>query len=209
MISKILFIGAHGDDVELMAAGTLLKFSQLGSDIYYCSFSFSKKSIPEGFSVDSTEKEANMSTDILNIPRDNVFRFEYPTRHFLDSRQSILEDLILLRNKVNPDLVVTHNTEDIHQDHKVISEETYRAFKQSSTIWGYESLKNDRMFNNNIYVKLSSENIDMKIKAISQFKTQLVKEPKLIEAVKILAVYRGLQVNAGYAECFEAIRIIT
>jgi hypothetical protein len=54
---------------------------------------------------------------------------------------------------------------------------------------------------------LSSQFINKKIEAISQYKSQIIKYDNR-DAIKGLASLRGLQVNNEYAECFEVMRII-
>jgi LmbE family N-acetylglucosaminyl deacetylase len=207
MINKILILGAHTDDAEMMCGGTIDKFIDAKRELYYATFSFADKSLPKGFPEGTTKIEVNKSTTALGIPLDNLLLFDYEVRLFPTHRQEILEDLIKLRKRINPDLVITHNSNDTHQDHKVISEETFRAFKQTSSIWGYESFKNNRMFNNDLYVKLNQTHIDKKMEAISKYKSQIIKYDNS-DATMGLAKYRGAQVNCEYAECFEVMRII-
>ena len=49
MIERILVIGAHTDDVEMMCGGTIAKFIDVKRELYYATFSFADKSLPEGF----------------------------------------------------------------------------------------------------------------------------------------------------------------
>jgi len=207
MFDRILVIGAHTDDIETMCGGTILKFLEEGCDIYYTTFSYADKSLPEGFPGGTTRDEVVRATEVLGIPRLNLILFDYEVRVFPDYRQEILEDLVLLRKGIKPDLVITHNTNDTHQDHKVVSDESYRAFKQFSSIWGYESFKNNRVFDTDLYVKLEEKHIFKKNQAIEEYKSQLIKYDNR-DAIKGLSQFRGTQVNHSYAECFEAMRII-
>lgn len=208
MIKKILVIGAHTDDVEMMCGGTIAKFIDVNRELYYATFSFADKSLPEGFPEGTTRIEVVKATTVLGIPLDNLLLFDYEVRLFPTHRQEILEDLIKLRKTINPDLVITHNSNDTHQDHKTISEETFRAFKQTSSIWGYESFKNDKVFNNDLYVKLNQTYMDKKMEAISKYKSQIIKYDNT-DATMGLAKYRGGQISCEYAECFQVMRIIT
>lgn len=207
MYNKALFLGAHTDDIEVMCGGIIARFVAEKREVYYATFSFADKSLPEGFPEGTTRVEVIKSTNVLGIPDLNLNLYDYVVRDFPRYRQEILEDLVKLRKEINPDLVITHNSNDTHQDHKVISEETFRAFKQSASIWGYESFKNNRVFNNDLYVKLQRVHIEKKIQAISKYKSQIIKYDNR-ESVKGLAQYRGAQVTCEYAECFEVMRII-
>jgi len=208
MLKRVLVIGAHTDDVEMMCGGTIAKFLDCEREVHYATFSFADKSLPEGFPEGTTRDEVVEAAKILGIPMLNLNLFDYEVRIFPNFRQEILEDLIRLRKEINPDLVITHNANDTHQDHKVISEESFRAFKQTASIWGYESFKNNRSFDNDLYVKLNQIHMDKKIEAISEYKSQIIKYDNKLSIIA-LANYRGAQVNHKYAECFEVMRIIT
>jgi len=208
MVSTVLVIGAHTDDIEMMCGGTIAKFINFEREIHYATFSFADKSLPKGFPEGTTKTEVSLATSVLDIPILNLNLYDYEVRALPEHRQEILEDLVRLRKEINPDLVITHNSNDTHQDHKTVSEETFRAFKQTSSIWGYESFKNNRVFNNDLYVKLNLIHIDKKIQAISKYQSQIVKYDNR-DAIEALARFRGSQISSEYAECFEVMRIIT
>jgi len=113
----------------------------------------------------------------------------------------------MMKQEIQPNLVITHNSYDTHQDHKTISEETFRAFKQTATIWGYESFKNNRLTKNDLHIALNKKHVDQKIEAISQYESQIIKYDNR-DAVRALALFRGAQIHHEYAECFEVMRVI-
>lgn len=207
MSIKVLAIGAHTDDIELMCGGTIAKFIENNCHVYYTTFSFADKSLTEEFSPGVTKKEVYEASTILGVSPLNVTLFNYDVRDFPKFRQDILENLIELRDKIEPNFILTHNTNDTHQDHKIIAEETYRAFKQTASIWGYESFHNNRTFNNTLYVKLTKRHIDIKLDAISKFKSQIIKYDTR-DIIKSLSMVRGAQVRSDYAECFEVMRML-
>lgn len=207
MPERVLVIGAHTDDVESMCGGSIARFIDRGKEVHYASFSFADKSLTMEFGEGTTRKEVVEATDVLGIHFLDMNLYDYEVRVFPKYRQEILEDLVRLRKELNPYLVITHNSNDTHQDHKVISDETYRAFKKTSTIWGYESFYNNRMFKNDIYVKLHEKHINKKLLAMSKYESQLVKYDNR-DGIIGLATFRGAQIECKYAECFEAMRII-
>jgi len=97
------------------------------------------------------------------------------------------------------------NSNDIHQDHKVIYEEGLRAFKHSSML-GYELPWNSLQFTSNFHVKLSKDDMTTKWKAISAYRSQEVRAYKSEAFFEGLARVRGLQVGTEFAEAFELIR---
>lgn len=206
-METVLAIGAHTDDLEIMCGGTLHRFALEKKNVFYAVFSCADRSLPEGFEPGTTLQEASEATKVLGIKPTNLMFYDYDVRTFPTYRQEILEDLIALKKVVKPDLVITHNSNDTHQDHQTVSREVFRAFKQYSSIWGFESFKNNRVFTNDLYVPLTGEHMEKKLEAISKYESQLVKCDNK-DALMGLAKYRGAQINTPYAECFEVMRTI-
>lgn len=85
--------------------------------------------------------------------------------------------------------------------------EAKRAFK-GTTILGYEFIWNNFQFASQCFIELEETNIEHKVTAMEQYKSQskrLYAKDKLIRGV---ANYRGLQAQVEYAEAFEVIRWI-
>lgn len=90
-------------------------------------------------------------------------------------RQEILEELIKIRKREKYDLVFIPSLHDIHQDHTTIAQEGLRAFK-NTTILGYELIWNNLTFNTQCFVRLSRENIDAKICALKEYRSQGIRD---------------------------------
>ena len=123
------------------------------------------------------------------------------------SRQEVLEELVALRRKIDPDVVFLPSSEDLHQDHQTVYNEGLRAFKDI-TLWGYELPWNTITFPTRGFVTLEERHIQKKWEALQEYKTQFVlKRPYFsLDYVKGLARVAGTQVKAEYAEAFDAIR---
>lgn len=132
---------------------------------------------------------------------------EYPQRIFDRHRQEILQELIEMRERVNPDIVLIPSTSDTHQDHQVVTQEAFRAFKTCS-ILGYEAPWNNVQFKTDMFVALDERHIQKKIKAIQCYFTQCRKHYFSPEYIRSLATVRGVQIAKPYAESFEVIRWI-
>ncbi len=212
MFERILAIGAHPDDVEFGAGGVISKFIEQGKDVFYIAFSPCKKSIPKGYPKDILKFEMAAAAKALGIEEKNVSLLDYEVRMFPRFRQEILEDLIKINRDLSPDLVLTPSPNDIHQDHRTISIESFRAFKRTSSIWGYEIPWNTRNLVRTTYVLLHKRHLDVKIDALSRYKSQIdrlqLKELSLEEMVRITARTIGFQVGLVYAEAFNAVRTI-
>jgi hypothetical protein len=59
-----------------------------------------------------------------------------------------------------------------------------------------------------LFIELSKESVDTKVKAINAYKTQKSRMFFSNDIVGDLARVRGKQIGREYAECFEVIRMI-
>lgn len=194
---KILCVGSHPDDIELGCAGMITKMK--AEAFGYVATLNSQRFISLGM-----KKELKEAWQILGIKQTSLAQ-EHQGRNF--DRQKILDDLILLRNKIKPDLVITHGANEIHQDHRVLYEESVRAFKHSS-ILGYTFPWNELSNNYQYYCTLSAHEVDNKIKALACYRTQKHRPYFNEDYQRSLLINNGLRVNKPFAEAFELIRWI-
>lgn len=193
-----LFIGAHTDDIESGCGGFMQRFENK----YCVVFSPAIQSIPKEFSQDATRKEQEAS---WQLSQSIGQLYELPVREFDKHRQDILELLVKVEKELMPDIVFTHASSDIHQDHQVVYNETVRAFKDTS-ILGYCGIDCE-IKKVNYFVKLSKYELDEKLKYMSCFESQLAKKD-FLKMIKLNAEYFGLLLNTNYVEPYEMIRWI-
>ena len=155
-MNTVLVLSPHPDDGWLSSGATIARFLEEKKEVYYAIFSWTD----QGF----TWQEIQNALDRLGIKRSNVYMFDYKVRNFPEQRQQILEDLIKLREKLDPDLILCHSFKDRHEDHEVVAKEAFRAFKEQS-IWGYELPWNMRDFKSDIFVSLTRKQMEKKISA--------------------------------------------
>lgn len=201
---KILILSSHVDDSEFGCGGAISKFIEQGSEVVCIAFSPAKESIV-GPDKDITTREFIKAMGVLGIKDYHILTF--PVRKFPIYRQTILNTILSYKKRYNPDLVLTHSTFDIHQDHEVICQETIRAFKHTSLL-GYELPWNNLTFNNQCFIDISEKNLAYKIAAIACYKSQKDRPYANPEYTEALATTRGTQINKRYAEVFEVIRWI-
>lgn len=207
-INKILVLAPHTDDAELGCGGTLARMTEEGVDIYIAAFSTARASVPEGSDPDILRKEFIKSMEILGVSEDHYFIYDYQVRKLNYSRQEVLEEMIKLRNEIQPDMVLLPSGNDLHQDHEVVHNEGLRAFK-GNTIWGYELPWNHVTFNTQAFVTLERKHIEKKWEMMSIYESQFQKQRDYFteEFIYGLAKVRGVQVTEEYAEAFEVIRL--
>jgi N-acetylglucosamine malate deacetylase 1 len=203
--NKVLVLAPHTDDGELGCGGSIAKMIKEGKEVYYVAFSICTRSLPPELAPDTLAIEVKKATAILGIKPDHLILFDFDVRRFKEFRQDILEEMVKIKAKVNPDLVFVPSPTDIHQDHQVISEEGLRAFKNTS-ILGYELPWNNIAFNTRCFMKLEEEDIQTKLKALIEYKSQAHRTYLNEEFIRGLATTRGVQISTKYAEAFEMIR---
>ncbi len=206
-IKKVLILAPHPDDAEFGLGGTLVKLLEMGADIHLVVFSLCEKSTPKGFEKGIIEKELMQSCRFLGIKTENLRIFDYSVRDFPAHRQEILEQMIEIREQLDPDLVFVPCSSDIHQDHNTIYNEGLRAFKNFNML-GYEMPWNNFGFKSYVFVNLTGEQIRKKIDSLEIYKSQASRPYSSKGFVESLAKVRAVQIGKQYAESFELIRFI-
>ena len=207
MNERVLVLSPHTDDGELGCGGTISKFVEMGKEVKLIAFSTAEKSLPEGFEADSTEKEMFKACEILGLKKENITVLDFEVRIFSKFRQEILDSLIKIRNDFNPQIVMIPSQNDTHQDHELVTREALRAFKKTSfSIYGYEQPWNCFTFDTIGFVPLEEKDIEKKIEAVQQYKSQFKKEYMMPDFIRGLARTRAINIGKEYAEAFEVIR---
>jgi N-acetylglucosamine malate deacetylase 1 len=189
---NVVVLAPHTDDEALGCGGTIAKLIERGYDVYVYAFSIGLANM----------NEYRNCVRVLGA-KDRSFHFQ--SREFNFRRQAILDALVGIKQDLEPRMVFTPNSKDVHQDHHTIYEETLRAFKHT-TIYGYELPWNSFGFDNSMYSVLSPEHISVKMRALKEYESQERKIYFQEENILSLARVRGMQANTEYAEAFEVIR---
>jgi LmbE family N-acetylglucosaminyl deacetylase len=204
----VLVLAPHTDDAELGCGGTIARLLREGGDVFVAAFSTAEGSLPPGAAPTRLRDEFLCSMQILGIPPDKTFVFGYPVRRLSYHRQDLLEELVKLRNQVNPSMVFLPSASDLHQDHQVLNAEGLRCFKDM-TVWGYELPWNNIGFPAQAFVTLEPCDLRAKWEALQAYKSQFeLSRPYFSrEFIEGLARVRGVQVKSPYAEAFEVMRL--
>lgn len=204
---RVLVLAPHTDDAEFGCGGSIARLIEENSEVHIATFSSCERSVPNKFPPDILKTEFKNAAKKLGVLEDKLFLYEYEVRIFNERRQDILQDLIDLRNKINPDLVFMPSLNDVHQDHHTIAQEGLRAFK-FTTILCYEMPWNNMSFNTSSFVHLTENQIEKKINALKEYKSQEHRPYANEEFIRALARTRGTQINGYYAETFNVLRWI-
>lgn len=201
-IRKVLFIGAHPDDIELGCGATIAK--HIASWQVRCVILSANQENPENVRLVT---ELSKSLRELGVDEENIAIGDFRTRYFDQSRQAIRDFLLREKGEFNPDAVFTHALSDIHQDHIVTCQEVQRIFRDKN-LFGFEIQRSTPHFYPTLHIALSLEDVEAKIRALSRYETYRNKPYLSPEVIKSLLITRGLFVEEQFAEAFEVYSLI-
>ena len=201
---KALFIGAHTDDIEHGAGATMLALSSRSDvDISYLTLSLCKD-IERNKFIDKDHERIKNKLNELNI---DVSMLDFPNRRMAEHSFEIRSALEKIRDAFAPDVIYTHWAEDIHQDHKVVAEESLRVFR-NQTIFAYECVRSCPRFFANHFFPISEDELSQKIELIQMYETQAKLHYNLPQVTRALAITRGAEIGRDFAEGFSVVRSI-
>lgn len=206
-VENVLVLSPHTDDMEVGAGGTIRKLISRGAQVKSVVFSDCKESVDVSkFPDDVLRRECKAAADHMGIK--DVTIYDLPVRNLPSRRQEILEIIYALRKENDFDLVFTTWQGDLHQDHRIVAEETFRAFMKSKvSVLSYEIAGNSPGFTPVIFVPLTEEEVSLKTEMLQLYKSQVERKGYFtINAVKSVMGYQGHHIGAIYAEAFVAHR---
>lgn len=196
---SILCLGAHCDDIEIGAGGTILRLlaEHPGSSVSWVVFASDAERAREGRDSAAAflEQAATRSID-LQAFRESYFPYE----------GARIKDAFEELKPVKPDVVLTHTLRDRHQDHRLIAELTWNTFRDH-LILEYEIPKYEGDLGApNWFVPMSEAVARRKIDLILRhFPSQAKRSWFRADTFWAMLRLRGVECNAadGFAEAFH------
>jgi LmbE family N-acetylglucosaminyl deacetylase len=205
-IRHVLCLGAHCDDIEIGCGGTVLKLAEHPSSPKFTWVVFTSDAVREAEASRSAEallRQASSARIIIKKLRDGFLPYE---------GSLVKETFEELKGTVSPDLILTHYRNDLHQDHRLISELTWNTFRDH-LILEYEIPKWDGDLGApNVFVPLDEGLCRRKIDTIlTNFPSQADRRWFSAELFRSLLRLRGLECNAptNHAEAFYGRKLVT
>lgn len=123
---RVLAVGAHPDDIEILCAGTLLRYQEAGHEVIMAVATNGEQGhfeiMPEELArIRMSETEA--SAAILGA---TLIWMGYPDQ-FLFHDEPTRRAFVEMIRQARPDVVITHNPDDYSQDHRVVAELVFTA----------------------------------------------------------------------------------
>lgn len=196
---SVLCLGAHADDIEIGAGGTLLHWlaSGIRLDVRWCVLSAA------GARASEAERSARDFMAGANLTDLKLARFEDGL--FPQQETTLKRWMEELKAGPVPDLILTHRRDDAHQDHRAVSRLTWNTFRDHA-ILEYEIPKWDGDLGQpNIYVPFDETILERKVELlIAHFASQRSKDWFDAETFRGLARLRGVECRSArrYAEGF-------
>ena len=204
-IYRVLCLGSHADDIEIGCGGTILKLIKTYPNIEFNWVVFSSNSKRDREAYESAKlflSQAQEKNIVIKNFRDGFFPF---------IGSEIKEFFEQLKQDVHPDIILTHYRNDLHQDHRLISDLTWNTFR-NHLILEYEIPKYDADLGSpNFFVHLDELICQEKIKYILEsFESQKGKHWFAEETFLSLLRLRGIESNAPskYAEAFYCRKVV-
>lgn len=198
----VLAIGAHPDDIEIGAGGTLLSLAESvpGLRVHYL--------IMTGTPVRQQEARqaaaaflpgAEVMLDLLDLPEG---RLPAAWREVKDAIERVARES-------SPDLILAPGPADAHQDHRTIAEIVPTAFRDHLYL-GYEIPKWDGDLGRpGLYFPLTAATMQRKTRLLhTSFPSQHGRDWWDDEVFLGLARLRGVECHARYAEAFSSAKSV-
>ncbi len=201
---RVLCLGAHSDDLEIGCGGTLLWLTR-----QYAPITVDWVVLGADDAARRTEAEAGAAA-ILAAAAERRVRIErFRDGFFPFVGAEIKEYLAALKRDVTPDLVLTHQRNDLHQDHRLVAELTWQTFRQTLVL-EYEIPKWDGDLGApNVYVPLSDDVVEAKLRILATtFASQRAKTWFTPETFRGLLRLRGIEAGTPFAEAFYGRKVI-
>jgi LmbE family N-acetylglucosaminyl deacetylase len=193
---SVLAIGAHPDDIEIGAGGTLLSLanSHAGLRAYYLVLTgTAERQLEARDAAREFLPGADLTVELRDLPEGR-----------LPGVWSEVKDTIEeVTTSFSPDLVFAPQSADAHQDHRIIAEIVPTVFRDQLYL-GYEVPKSDGDFIRlSTYVPLSAATAQRKVQLLHKcFPSQMSRHWWNDEVFLGLARLRGMECRALYAEAF-------
>jgi LmbE family N-acetylglucosaminyl deacetylase len=194
-------VGAHADDVEIGAGGTLLSlaaYGRLEARVVVLSADARRAAEARASAADF------LSGSALTVETHDLPDGHFPTRW--DQAKKILENV---RAAWSPDIILSPSKADAHQDHRTVAELIPTVFRDHLVLQ-YEIPKWDGDIGRpSAYVPLTADVIQRKTDLLDKhFGSQRGRDWFDEEVFRGLARLRGMECRAAYAEAFHCDKLL-
>ena len=202
-LGSVLCLGAHCDDIEIGAGGSIMRLlaAHPGSEVCWivCASNPARQAEAESSVRAFCTDAGNVITAIAGLPENVLPQHVTEVRDLFERHARPFQ----------PDIVFCPHRDDLHQDHRLLAEIALQFFRDHP-ILEYEIVKYDGdLHSPNVYVEIDDALAARKVDLLYEhFPTQHSKTWFDREAFFGLMRLRGIECNARYAEGFHARRVV-
>lgn len=202
---RILLLGAHPDDIEIGCGATVLSLLAVRPDVECRWIVFS------GSGARRIEALVSGRRFLRRAAKKEISVLTFRDSFFPDVAADIKAFFEQLKAERSPDLIFTHQRDDRHQDHRVISELTWNTFR-NCCILEFEIPKYDGDLGHpNFFVPIAKGVAEAKVRGLmTSFPSQRSRHWFTPETFMGLMRLRGVESgsSASHAEAFHAHKIV-
>ena len=199
---SVLVLGAHPDDIEIAAGGTLLSLAgrHPGLRVRYVLMTGTRE----------RQEEARAAARAFTPGADlTVETHDLPDGRLPAVYGQVKEVIEAVARSLRPDIVLAPSVADAHQDHRTVGELVPTAFRDQLCL-AYEIPKWDGdLTRPNTYFPLTDEIAGRKVELLDKcYPSQHGRDWWGEETFLALARLRGIECRAHYAEAFTCTKLI-
>ncbi len=211
MFERSLFVGAHLDDIELAAGGTVARLTSSGCSVRFLVMSSSDYVSYDGArfrDAETATREGIDAASVLGVTDIEILKF--PAKD-VENHSTVVESINQVVDEFKPTIIFTHWPFDTHRSHANTALATIAASRYYNSVLMYEPITPSGRsyvgFRPQLYVNID-ETIDRKIQSLRCHESEYDKYgEQWIEGVESRCRYRGYEMQARYAETFEVSRL--
>ncbi len=204
---KVLAIGAHFDDLELGCGGTLARHVNENDEVWGLVVTNSEYSALSGKVLRKklvAREEGEKAASIIgyNLLCGNIDTYD------IEPEERLNKLLLSIIEEKNIDTIYTHWENDVHHDHRNLSQAVLHVSKHVNRVLMYKSNWYDstKAFKGDFYVDITDTWIKKEM-AIKCYESEMVRVgDKWIKYFENEAINNGLKTNVKYAEVFEVVK---
>ncbi|WP_245643465.1 PIG-L family deacetylase [Sanguibacter suarezii] len=194
---RVLAVGAHPDDVEIAAGGTLAAHAAAGDELVILTLSGGAV----GGSTSARRSEAAAAASVVGA---RLIHLDFPDTR-LDPAAGLITAIEEVVFEMQPDRIYTHSAHDRHQDHRAVHEAVEVAARQVKNVWCFQSPSATVAFAPNRFVDIDGF-IDTKLEMLAAYVSQAHREYMQPDVVRATARYWARFSPAREVEPLETVR---
>jgi len=204
-LRRLLVIGAHSDDIEIGCGATILRLVHEQPELEALWMVLSARG------QRGDEARASAEAILSGTAQREIVLHSFRDAYLPYEGSAVKERFEEVKQRFEPDLILTHYGRDAHQDHRLVSELTWNTFRDH-LILEFEIPKYDGdLGRTNFYVRLEDRHAQRKIEhLLEHFPSQRGRHWFSEEVFRSLMRLRGMECNApdGYAEGFYSRKVV-